>query len=302
MVTSKKTLEVIKEIIERNYKTLMISVLGRTAFSETELEQLKSLGIKIPDEQSLLALAYYHNFINHPTEVESPQTVEEMKQQQSVTGMVPEGQASEYTVQNINDKTRQLMEKLKLDAITRIDGIIRENNDAYKNDALQNLDRNESIDELVKESTLGKVKQTLRDSAKEANRDWTRIALTEVSNAVGIASVDRIVADNRDSDLDEIYVYRISVRDAKTCRWCRKFYNDTDGSPKLYKLSTLLSNGSNYGKKTDSWMPVAGATHPNERCSQTLELKPGWKLQAGGTVTYIGLDGWKDYIAEKLSA
>lgn len=302
MVTSKTTLEVIKEIIERNYKTLMISVLGKTAFSNQELEQLRSMGIQIPDEQSLLALAYYHNFINHPADTEAPKTVEEMKQQQDVIGMKPEGEASEYTVQNINDKTRQLMEKLKLDAMTRIDGIIRGNNDSYKNNALQNLDRNDFLDELVKESTLGKVKQTLRDSAKEANRDWTRIALTEVSNAIGIASVDRIVADNRDSNLDDIYVYRISVRDAKTCRWCRKFYNDADGSPKLYKLSSLLANGSNYGKKTDAWLPVAGATHPNERCSQTLELKPGWKLQSGGTVTYIGLDAWSHYIEGKLTS
>lgn len=301
MVTSKTTLEIIREIIDRNYKSLMISVLGRSVFSAQELDHLESLGIDTSNKQSLLALAYYHNFVNHPVDVNAPQTTREMENQQNVGGIKPEGEASDYTVQNINDKTRQLMEKLKLDAATRIDGIIRENNDSYKNDALKNLDRTEFLDELVKESTLGKVKQALRDTAKDANRDWTRIALTEVSNAVGIGSIDRIVSDNRDSDLNDIYVFRISVRDAKTCKWCRKFYNDSDGSPKLYRLSTLLGNGSNYGKKTDSWLPVAGATHPNERCSQTIELKPGFKLMPGGTVTYIGLDKWQSYIVEKLA-
>lgn len=301
MVTSKTTLEIIREIIDRNYKSLMISVLGRSVFSAQELDHLESLGIDTSNKQSLLALAYYHNFVNHPVDVNAPQTTREMENQQNVGGIKPEGEASDYTVQNINDKTRQLMEKLKLDAATRIDGIIRENNDSYKNDALKNLDRTEFLDELVKESTLGKVKQALRDTAKDANRDWTRIALTEVSNAVGIGSIDRIVSDNRDSDLNDIYVFRISVRDAKTCKWCRKFYNDSDGSPKLYRLSTLLGNGSNYGKKTDSWLPVAGATHPNERCSQTIELKPGFKLMPGGTVTYIGLDKWQSYIVGKLA-
>lgn len=300
MVTSKATLAIIKEIIDRNYKSLMISVLGRAVFSARELDQLESLGIDTSNKQSLLALAYYHSFINHPIDENSPQNVREMENQQNVSRAKPEGEAHDYTVENLNDKTRQLIEKLKLDAATRIDGIIRENNDSYKADSLSNLDRTDFLDELVKESTLGRVKQKLRDTSGEANRDWTRIALTEVSNAIGIASVDRIVSDNRDSELNEIYVYRISVADAKTCKWCRKFYNDTDGSPKLYRLSTLLASGSNYGKKTSDWQPTIGATHVNERCAGTLELKPGFKLQPGGTVTYIGLEAWKEYILQKL--
>ena len=103
-----------------------------------------------------------------------------------------------------------------------------------------------------------------------------------------------------DSDLDEIYVFRITVKDAKTCKWCRRFYNDKDESPKLYKLSTLLSNGSNYGKKTDSWQPVVGATHPSERCSQMIELKPEFRLLEDESVTYIGLNKWNSYILDKV--
>jgi hypothetical protein len=218
--------------------------------------------------------------------------VEDMKAQQSVKGLVPQGAAHEYTIENLNDKTKQLIEKMKVDVTTRIEGIIRENNDSYKMNALQNLDRADLLDDLMKESTLG--------TSGDGTRDWTRIAVTEMSNAIGIASVDRIVSDNVGSDLDEVYVFRITVKDAKTCKWCRRFYDDKDGSPKLYPLSTLLANGSNYGKKTDSWMPVIGATHPNERCSQMIELKPGFKLLTDGSVTYIGLDKWKDYLLNKV--
>jgi hypothetical protein len=186
--------------------------------------------------------------------------------------------------------------------VTRIQGIVRNNNDEYKMDALKNLERDTLIDEMVKESTIGKVKQQLRDTTQEAARDWQRVVLTEMSNAIGIASVDRIVSDNLNTNLDDIYVFRITVKDAKTCKYCKRFYNDTDGSPRLYKLSSLLSNGSNYGKKPDAWQAVAGATHPNERCSQTIELKPGYKLNPNGTVTYMGLSGWRDYVQEKLSS
>lgn len=300
MVTNKETIEKIREIISKHYSRLVVSVLGRDALSQKELKELESLGVDTSNQDSLMSLVYYHNFINHPIDEISPSSVEDMKAQQSVQGLKPQGEAHDYTVENINDKTKQLIQKMKVDVMTRIEGIIRENNDTYKMDALQNLDRTDLMDELTKESTLGKLKQRLKDTSGDGTRDWTRIALTEMSNAIGLGSVDRIVSNNVGSDLDDVYVFRITVKDAKTCKWCRRFYDDKDGSPKLYRLSTLLSNGSNYGKKTDSWLPVVGATHPNERCSQMLELKPGFKLQTDGTVTYIGLDKWKDYIVNKL--
>lgn len=300
MVTSKITIQKIREIIEKHYSRLALSVLGRESLTEEELDQLKQAGIDTSNTDSLMSLVYYHNFINHPIDGVTPTSSEDMKAQQKVTGLKPVGEAHDYTVENINDKTKQYIDKLKLNVMTKIEGIVRENNDSYKMNALQNLDREEMLDELMKESTLGKLKQKLRDTSGDGNRDWTTIAVTEMSNAIGIASIDRIVTDNRESDLNDVYVYRLIVRDAITCKWCRKFYNDTDDSPKLYRLSTLLSNGSNYGKKRDAWEPVIGATHPNERCSQMIELKPGFKLLSDGSVTFIGRDKWNDYILEKL--
>lgn len=300
MVVSKETLEKIREIITKHYNRLTISVLGRSVFSPKELKDMEAAGIDTSKKESLLAMVYYHNFINNPVGPNSPISVEDMKAQQSQSGIKPEGEANDYTVQNINDKTKQLIDKLKMEVVTRIEGFIRDNNDEYKFNALQNLDRPDIMDDLVKESSLGKVKQKLRDSSKDALRDWNRVALTEMSNAIGIGSVDRIVTDNRGADLDDIYVYRIIVGDALTCKYCRRFYGDVGNAPKVYRLSTLLSNGSNYGLKTDGWKPVAGATHPNTRTSQVIELKPGFEVRPGGSVTYITLAKWGDYIHEVL--
>lgn len=302
MVTGKLTLEAIRRIIQKHYTRLAISILGSEALTPEELQEMKDAGYDTSNPDSLMSLAYYHNFVNHPVNEISPTSVEDMENQQSVASILPKGKAHDYTVENINDKTKQLIQKMKLDTATRIESIIRENNDSYKMDALQNLDRTDLLDDLTKESTLGKLKQKLRDTSGDGNRDWTRVAITEMSNAIGIASVDRIVSDNVGADLDDIYVFRITVKDQKTCKWCRRFYDDVDGSPKLYKLSSIMGNGSNYGKKTDSWMPVIGATHPNERCSQMIELKPGFKLQKDGSVTYIGLDKWKEYIFNKIQS
>lgn len=300
MVTSKAAIERIREIITKHYANLTISVLGKDVFTEAELKALKAIGVDTSNAESVLSLIYHHSFINNPIDDIAPKTVDGAKSQQSVSGLKPEGLANQYAVESLNDRTKQSIEKLKIDAQSRIESIIRQNNDKFKFDALQNLDREEFMDQMVRESTVGRVRQNLRDTAKEANRDWVRVAVTEMSNAIGIGSVDRIVTDNRDKDPDDLYVYRVTVKDSVTCKWCRSFYDDeNDGTAKLYKLSTLLDNGSNVGKKPESWRPCVGSTHPNTRTSQIVELKPGFELTGGGP-RYIGLDQWNDYIVNKL--
>lgn len=301
MVTNFETIRKIRAIIDKHYKKLTLSVLGKSVFSEEELKQLRDAGVDTSNDASLLELIYNHNFINRAGDVDAPTSTEDMKSQQRGPGVVPRGEAHDYTIETLNENTRQHVDKLKMDVTSRIEGIIRQNNDNYKNNALQNLNREFEADQLVKESSLGRVKQMLRDTSGDANRDWQRVALTEMSNAIGAGSVDRIVVENKDKDLNEVYVFRVIVGDAKTCKFCRRFYQDPkDNAPTVYRLSTLLGNGSNYGKKTDSWLPVVGATHPNTRTSQIIELPPGWRVRPGGRMTYIGMDKWKDYIQEKL--
>lgn len=300
MVTSQKIIDIIKKIVGKHHNRLIIGMLGKGILNKSQLQELKDAGYDTSNTESLFSAIYYHNFINNPVDAHSPTSVGDMKNQQSVTGLIPQGEANDYSVDSINRNVKQLIDKMQIDVSARLEGIIRQNNDKFKFNALQNLDRSDMADILVKESSLGKVKQLLRDSSKDGNRDWQRVALTEMSNAIGIGSVDRIVTDNRDNDLDEVYVYRIIVGDSVTCKYCRRFYGDVGEAPKLYKLTTLLNNGSNYGLKTDSWKPVIGATHPNTRTSQIIELKPGFMLEPGGSVTYIGLEKWKDYIVDKL--
>lgn len=300
MVTSQKVLDIIKKIVDKHHNRLVISMLGASALNKPQLKELKDAGFDTSNKDSLFAQIYYHNFINNPIDTHSPTSVSDMKNQQSVSGLKPIGEANDYSVDSINQNVKQYIDKMKTDVSTRIEGIIRQNNDRFKFNALQNLERTELADVLVKESSLGKVKQLLRDSSKDATRDWQRVALTEMSNAIGIGSVDRIVTDNRDNDLDDVYVYRIIVGDSVTCKHCRKFYGDVGNPPKIYRMSTLLNNGSNYGKKTDAWRPCIGATHVNTRTSQVIELKPGFQVTPGGSVTYIGLEKWKDYIHEIL--
>ncbi len=301
MVTSEEIIKKIREIIKKHHNYFILNVLGNSVFTKEELKKLKDLSLDVNKNDSFLELVYIHNFINKNGSSNNPTSVEDMKNQQNNSNTKPIGEVHDFTIEDLNNNTKQLIEKMSQEVITRIEGIIRENGRIYKNNALQNLDRSELNDTLVKESSLGRVKQKLRDLSGDETRNWNRIAMTEMSNAIGAGSADRIVSENQDKDLGEVYVYKVIVGDAKTCKFCRRFYQDNrDNAPKLYRLSTLLANGSNMNRKSDSWVPVIGATHPNTRTSASIELKPGWKLQAGGRVTYIGMKDWEEYIRWKL--
>jgi hypothetical protein len=300
MVTSKAVLEIIKRIIDKRYSVITLSLLGRGVFTKEQLKKLADQGIDVSNKTSLIELAYYHNYLNPQGKVGAPTSVEDMEAQQS-SGR-PQDAHHPATEEHLNESMKAAIDKLRQDYTTRIESHVRNNNQNFKFNSLHGPERTSEVEKLVKESTLQKLKQTLRDSSGDGNRDWLRVATTELSNSIGVGSVDRIAKENKDKDLNEVYVYRIVVDDAALCKYCRKFYQDSDGSPKVYRLSTLLGNGSNYGKKAADWLPVSGATHPNERCSQIIEVRRGWKVLPGGKQTYIGPEAWNEYIVNKITA
>ena len=301
MVISKEKLALIKGIIEKNSKAFVISTLGRSVFTQKEINAMRKEGIDVSNADSFLELIYNYAFLNEKNSANKPTSGPDAQAQQAVPGVKPVGDAHDAAVEHLNEMAKVSLDKLQQDTTSRIEGIIRDSNNSYRFNALQNLDRPESFDNLVKQSSVGKIKQELRDYTKEANRNWARVATTEVSNSIGLGATDRIVSQNRDKKPEEVYVYRIVVNDQALCKWCDRFYQDDDGSPKVYRLSTLLDNGSNYGKKTAEWNPVVGATHPNDRESGPIQLKPGWEVLPGGSQKFIGLTEWDDYILNKLS-
>jgi hypothetical protein len=299
MVIKKQTSEVIKRIIEKYHRYLLVTMVGKKNVPPIILTQLEAAGLKPNEDHSFLDIAYHHNWINAQDTSGKPKSLKEMKAQQK-GDVLPEGQANQASLEYLNSNFQNLIDKQRSEVMSKISALIQEENNAYKFNALQNLNRPTDFDEAVKTQSKSKLKQALRDATNDAAMNWDRIVATEMSNAVSLGSVDRVVSENRDTPSDEVYVYRIVKNDAALCKECRRFYLDSDGTPKLYRLSTLLNNGSNFGKRRTDWSPVAVATHPNERCSQVIQLNRGYYLTSGGSQTFRGLDGWDEYVEKKL--
>lgn len=293
MILSKELLAKIKKIIEKNYNALVINALGQKVFTEEELAALKAEGVDTSNTDSLISLIYYHNVLNDPDSTTAPTSVPEMKRQQQA---IPSGEHYTVAEEHLNEGFKVQIDKLKSDNQAKFEGLFREYNLLGRNKALEEGE----LSDTMRRQSVQQIKQTMRDLTGDAGRNWTRVAVTEVSNSIGLGSADRIVEKNKDKDLDEVYVYRIPVNDAALCKKCREFYLDSDESPAVYRLSDIMGNGSNYGKKQIDWKAVVGATHPHERCSGLLELKRGWKVKPGGSPDFIGYDKWLEYISSKV--
>lgn len=127
-----------------------------------------------------------------------------------------------------------------------------------------------------KENLLNEFIAVVGGAVSLVTNNFTRGATVALTNLVGNAAVDEIRSKPNYSMYPDktIRLYKRVVNDGRLCGWCSSFYQNKDGSPKVYTLEELLANGSNDGKPKSQWKPVIGSTHPRCRC-QLHYLTPG---------------------------
>lgn len=144
-------------------------------------------------------------------------------------------------------------------------------------------------------SSAEEVQRRLRDSIRDLKRDWLRTAHTEMHNAMEEAKA--IVLAHRSHDRDP-RVFKRPRPDA--CKFCKLLFLRPDGvTPRVFKLSDLLSNGTNVGRRAGmptrsgksrtEWKAVIGAVHPFCQCELHV-LPEGMGFNTQGQMTYVGLN------------
>ena len=124
-----------------------------------------------------------------------------------------------------------------------------------------------------KDSSNYALKQELKHHINSMKQDWTRISRTEVWDTKLHSEADHIVKHSPTGKSDDVYVCKKTQPNA--CAACKRLYLESDLiTPKIFKLSDLMKNGTNYGKKVDDWLPVLGCIHPNCQCELEVVSKP----------------------------
>ena len=160
--------------------------------------------------------------------------------------------------------------------------------------------RGEAKDVFTSRGGVKKLVSQLGHKTKDWTRDFGRISDFILHEAYDNGRAYGILR-HYNGDADKALVYKNVYNQA--CSHCKRLYLEYDRKakdfkPKIFKLSELLTNGSNVGRKVNDWKPVIGATHPWCRCTlEYVQPNSNWdyKLKRFVTdeqelVTFQGLD------------
>ena len=129
-----------------------------------------------------------------------------------------------------------------------------------------------------------KVIQQLREQSQDWERDWHRVAHTEMWDAKVNGEANAIL--NGESPLSkkgkDTRVFKRPSPNA--CPICKKLYLEKGtNKPIVWRLEDLMANGTNYGKKQADWKATLGTVHPNCMCPLSV-LPDGYHLDDNGTM------------------
>jgi hypothetical protein len=181
--------------------------------------------------------------------------------------------ASDVEAYSIEQAKRQMYDAIqnsKEELKKRIrQGILRLNDEA-RLDKIKNAE----AEAAKKEKMLKDFMVMVGAAIYTVTSNFTRGATVALTNLINNAAIDEARSKTGFLPSKVIRVYKRVINDDRLCAWCSSFYQNKDGTPKVYTLEELLDNGSNDGKPKNEWKPVIGSTHPRCRC-QLHYLLPG---------------------------
>ena len=264
----------IKKVIEEHMNVIMELTIGDTKVSP---ETLKKLGVP-KSVSNLITDSYKYGklttVMNKNLSKMSPQEVNDMLKKLKVSS-----------------RQQRSMEYLKAKTQLSIDNLTQRMTSAVITSALQNqLDMYQAIGQVVPEAVKKntdryKVVQQLRDLTQDWERDWHRVAHSEMWDAKVQGEANAIM-DNESPISKKGKDTMVFKRPApNACNKCKQLYLEADGiTPKLFKITELQANGSNYGKKQADWKPTLGILHPNCMCPLSV-MPDGYKFDSSGQLT-----------------
>jgi hypothetical protein len=189
----------------------------------------------------------------------------------------------ELTVKHLKESAGQLIDGF-MDKVKYEVGNIINNNLLLYHEKLKNVVPETLAAETLKGTSVKAITRVLQEKMGNYATDWDRIVTTEVSRAHNAASIDSCIENNKDKDFKEIYVYYSGGSLANSCKHCISLlYLSDQITPKVFKLSEILANGTNVGRKAADWRAVSSTIHPN--CTHLiLELPVGFGFKAGKLV------------------
>jgi len=261
----------IKEIIQNHMNLIMKITVGDTKVSPT---LLKKLGLP-EDITDLITDSYRYGKLS----VLQGKDLSHMSTSQ-ITDLLKDVV--------LNKNQQKSVDYLTMKTQVHLDTLAAKVSSGVVSTVLQDqLNMYETIQKIVpkaiqEHTDRGEVIHQLRETSQDWERDWHRVAQTEMWDSKLNGEANAII-DNESPVSQKGKDTMVFKRPAdNACPQCKKHYLESDGvTPKLFKLSDLMANGNNYGKKVADWKPTLGTMHPNCLCPLSV-MPDGYTFDAKG--------------------
>lgn len=160
---------------------------------------------------------------------------------------------------SLNEQQKLVLSYLRTHTIKEINKL----KDSVTSNLIEKVNSYKLQEILGNSVTATDTRVVAREISKELRtnvRNWSILIHTEMWNAY-IYSQAQLILDKYG---ENVKVYK--KVEPTACKHCKKHYLNSNGEPKVFFLSDLLANRTNFGKKVEDWLPVIGSMHPSCMC------------------------------------
>lgn len=290
MLISKNKKKKVNKIVEKYYNAIIFKIAGFQDLSANEKKELFEAEIISPHEAQtpVVEEAYKIGRVRNPVNGKYEKSDLNKFRIFESRAYTPLTEKEKFTINHVKESMGNYLTKLKNTARSNVEGLINNTNQEFAQQTLMEKIRTITEDNVKKRKGVKELARDLRDITGEMRRDWEKISSTELSRAFNSGAADAISQRNKNKDAKNVNVAVLVSKDAALCNACKKAYLTSGGEPRVFRLSQLRANGTNYGKKASQWKPVIPPQHPFCRCS-LVEIPEGFGFKEGTqSITFKG--------------
>ena len=280
-ILSKAQQQRVAELIELHHQALVVEMLGERAVKKSMLKKIKQRGLYRKPRADMLKRAFQLGLES----VTSPDVLKlDAKQFDKYIAkkgdLIPTSTA--MTMRALRESFAEHMKSLGQVMQDRVaETLDKANKTAEK--ILEDKQRRELFTELARRKALSKIAKDMGDTTRILANNASRTITTETNNAYQNARALEIIKKSGQPDPK---VFKQPRQDA--CDECKKAYLKGDGkTPRVFRLSDLVANGTNIGKSKADRQPVLDSHHPWCAC-EVFWLPPGYDFDSNGDMKYVG--------------
>lgn len=269
MILTVDQVQSILDVIDNNNIMLINKQLGPNYLTKQELDRLNKIGIDVhsfyDESQDIVKLSLHFGLISDAIgELQSKKATHKDLIDYFKSGKyIPLSQTDKYVLDSVKKQYLGDIRANKGRIFSDVNNIISKD---QKNNRLEyeKVIRGEIERGLSEKKTKQQIARDLGKLTGDWNRNFKRIVdyVSHTAYDEGRA----LAIQKRNGDSDPLVWKKVF---GSACKHCIRLYH-TKGlgsKPKVFKLSELIANGTNIGRKVDEWKPVVGSTHPHCRCT-----------------------------------